>query len=187
MKKLSIFIGTLSLIGAAAHAQCTIDTQCKGDRICDKGVCAAPSSGRGDFGASPPKVPLENPVALAMEDQLKCGGIPQPGKALRALQVNGYIGAKPFVTSDGMPVFRVVKPLAVFGYKVIEVTGWQTADPMFSRGPGTAPPTTMAAVVEGDPKAIEGELTKRFGKAMFFAKASYSGYTQSATEISCYK
>lgn len=31
-------------VSAAAHAQCTKDTECKGDRICIKGVCEAPGT-----------------------------------------------------------------------------------------------------------------------------------------------
>jgi len=41
---LSTSIGILvSLCGARAHAQCMMDTDCKGDRICENGSCIAPA------------------------------------------------------------------------------------------------------------------------------------------------
>ena len=35
---------TLSACATTGHEGCRIDTQCKGDRICEKGLCVSPSS-----------------------------------------------------------------------------------------------------------------------------------------------
>jgi len=46
MKRLAlalIIIATVALQGAAASAQCTKDTDCKGNRICQNGECVAPA------------------------------------------------------------------------------------------------------------------------------------------------
>ena len=51
MSRMIAAIGaTLLLVYAApAQAQCTKDTDCKGDRICSGGSCVAPGSGAGDL------------------------------------------------------------------------------------------------------------------------------------------
>jgi hypothetical protein len=63
-------------------------------------------------------------VSQAFQDQLTCASNPEPGKALKALRARGYIGMKPKVAVDGMNIYAVIKPLTVFGYRAIEVTGW---------------------------------------------------------------
>lgn len=42
---LGMVTGGLLLLGTTrAHAQCTMDTECKGDRVCDAGQCVSPPS-----------------------------------------------------------------------------------------------------------------------------------------------
>lgn len=49
MRAMRVWLGTalggLLLLGTTlAHAQCTMDTECKGDRVCDAGQCVSPPS-----------------------------------------------------------------------------------------------------------------------------------------------
>ncbi|MBL8914853.1 MAG: hypothetical protein JNM17_29380 [Archangium sp.] len=50
------------LVAPAASAQCTMDTECKGDRVCEAGQCVAPKPGTTSAGAidapPPPPPPL---------------------------------------------------------------------------------------------------------------------------------
>ena len=180
----------------AVQAQCTKDTDCKGDRVCEKGVCMAPTAMTSVAKALTAPLPASNaapsegadPIGLALQDQLKCASNPEPGKALRALRSRGYIGLKPKTAIDGRMVFEVTKPVTVFGYKVLEVTGWaESSDKtLFWRGPGTAPPLNIQVIVEGEAKAVGGDIAKRIGKGPSVAKATYSAYAHPAAEITCY-
>ncbi len=87
-----------------------------------------------------------------------------------------------------MNIYAVVKPLSVFGFRVLFVTGWeQNGDPsLFWRGPGTAPPLNIAAIVDSAPAAVKAEVQKRAGKAPSVGKASYFDDPKPTTEITCY-
>lgn len=127
-------------------------------------------------------------IGKAYEDQLRCDSNPKPGKALMALRNRGYIGMKPSSAVDGMLIFTVLKPLTVFGMHVIEVSGWEADGDksLFWRGPGTAPPLNIQAVVEGAPSVVKAELQRRFVKKISVSAASYSNYPTPATEVTCY-
>lgn len=193
----SLVLWSLALLSTTAAAQCMKDTDCKGDRICEKGVCTAPNQqSEASKSLTVPVTPLPSvatadgidPISLALMDQLKCSSNPEPGKALRALRSRGYIGPKPKLAVDGMSIFDVVKPVTVFGYKVLEVTGWEENGDkaFFWRGPGTSPPLNIQVIVEGDSKALTNEIAKRVGKGPSVAPATYSKYLRPATEITCY-
>ncbi len=87
-----------------------------------------------------------------------------------------------------MMVFRVAKPITVFGYRVLEVTGWEESSDktLFWRGPGAAPPLNIQVVVEGDPKVVGADIAKRVGKGPSVGTATYSAYAWPAAEITCY-
>lgn len=184
------------LLWSAAQAQCMKDTDCKGERICEKQICVAPttsiSSGKGvRTPVTHPTAQLKddlNVVSQALQDQLACESDPEPGKALKALRMRGYIGQKPKLSIDGMNIYGVIKPLTVFGFRVLEVTGWEPNgdSSLFWRGPGTAPPLNIQAVVDGVPSVVKAEVQKRAGKAPSVNKATYSDYPKQATEITCY-
>ena len=192
----SLALWCLAFLSASASAQCMKDTDCKGDRICEKGVCTAPnqqsavSKNLTTPASSPNAATLDgvDPVSLALMDQLKCKSNPEPGKALKALLARGYIGPKPKLAVDGMSIFDVVKPVTVFGYKVLEVTGWEANGDkaFFWRGPGTAPPLNIQVVVDGDPKIVKSEVEKLVGKGVSVERATYSNYPRVAAEITCY-
>ena len=175
---------------------CTKDTDCKGERICEKQICmepiTSPLSGKSALkpAVGPTHMPKDSidAVSQALQIQLSCTSNPEPGKALKALRTRGYIGQKPKLSIDGMNIYAVVKPLTVFGFRVLEVTGWEpNGDPsLFGRGPGTAPPLNIQAVVDGVPFAVKAEVQKRFGKASSVNKATYSDYPKPAAEITCY-
>ena len=182
------------LLWSAAQAQCTKDIDCKGERICEKQICVAPLA---ITGASTPHVFLrptgkpkddDHVIGQALQDQLLCAFNPEPGKALRALRVRGYIGQKPKLSIDGMNIYGVLKPLTVFGFRVLEVTGWEENGDasLFWRGPGTAPPLHIQAVVEGGLFAVKAEVQKKGGKGLSVTKANYSAYPKPASEITCY-
>ena len=44
MKKLLVIPALTLLAVACANAQCTKDTECKGDRVCEKGICVSPNA-----------------------------------------------------------------------------------------------------------------------------------------------
>lgn len=189
---LSLFL----FVSLSAAAQCSKDTECKGNRICDKGVCTAPSPNQPQsVNASTVAVKdnawsdeVANVVASALQDQLTCASRPEPGKALRALRTREAIGPKPIVSVDGMNIFAVTKPISVFGFKALQVTGWEESNDksLFWRGPGTAPPLNFQVVVAGELAIVKGKVEKMVDKRASFAKASYSKYAGPATEITCY-
>jgi len=60
--------GSVLLASALAHAGCTKDTDCKGDRVCDAGKCTSPPEGAqatppATDGAAPAPAPATAPVA----------------------------------------------------------------------------------------------------------------------------
>ena len=193
--EVGVLLGGLAIFGGA-QAQCTKDTDCKGERICEKGICLAPAAS-GVLGKNltrpvpaqneTPKAAVEQ-VSQSVQDQLTCAVDPEPGKALRALRARGYIGQKPKLSVDGMNIYAVVKPLSVFGFRVLYITGWeQNGDPsLFWRGPGTAPPLNIAAVVDGAPAAVKAEVQRQAGKAPSVGKAAYFDETKITSEITCY-
>ena len=178
-----------------AAAQCSKDIECKGERICDKGVCTAPSPNQSQS-VKPSTAAVKdawsgevaNAVGSALQDQLACASRPEPGKALRALRTRDVIGPKPIVSVDGMNIFAVTKPISVFGFKALQVTGWEESNDksLFWRGPGTAPPLNFQVVVAGELATVKGKVEKMVGNRTSFAKASYSKYAGPATEITCY-
>ena len=127
-------------------------------------------------------------MTQALQDQLTCASDPEPGKALKALRTRGYIGLKPILSIDGMNIYKVVKPLTVFGFRVLEVTGWEPNgdSSLFGRGPGTAPPLNIQAIVDEIPSLVKSKLQKRIGKGPSVEMATYSQYAKQATEITCY-
>jgi hypothetical protein len=62
-------IGSLLLFTSAAHAECTKDTECEGDHVCNAGACIAPTSAPADdangWGTPPPAAEVANPAASA--------------------------------------------------------------------------------------------------------------------------
>lgn len=177
---------------AITYAQCSKDTDCKGDRICEKGVCTAPpiTPPQTRNTAPPPQATddLDAKISRALEDQLRCTSQPEPGKALRALRSRGYIGNKAALSVDGMNIYRLLKPLTVFGYKVREITGWEENGDktLFWRGPGTAPPLHILAVVDGNPTSVKTDLERRIGSGPTVDKASLTTVKSVAAGITCY-
>lgn len=184
---LSLFL--LLATPSITYAQCTKDTDCKGDRICEKGICTAPpaTSFQTRNAPQPSKATddLDAKISRALEDQLRCISAPEPGKALRALHSHGYIGNKPALRVDGMNIYTLLKPLSVFGYKVREITGWEedSDKTLFWRGPGTAPPLHILAVVDGNPTSVKADLERRIGGGPTVDKATFTTVKKVATEI----
>jgi hypothetical protein len=187
---LSLFL--LLATPSITYAQCTKDTDCKGDRICEKGICTAPPATSFQTRNAPqPSTAtddLDAKISRALEDQLRCISAPEPGKALRALHSHGYIGNKPALRVDGMNIYTLLKPLSVFGYKVREITGWEEDGDktLFWRGPGTAPPLHILAVVDGNPTSVKADLERRIGGGPTVDKATFTTVKKVATEIICY-
>lgn len=184
------------LLLGVAQAQCTKDTDCKGERICEKQICVAPSPVTNlEKNSRTPNISSSNTskdgtdaVSQGLQDQLTCTSNPEPGKALKTLRTRGYIGQKPKLSIDGMNIYAVVKPLTIFGFRVLEVSGWEpNGDPsLFWRGPGTAPPLNILAVVDGDSSVVKTMVLKQVGKRPSVSKATYSDYQKPAAEITCY-
>ena len=125
-------------------------------------------------------------MEAALQDQLKCGSSPEPGKALKALQSLGYIGNKPALAIDGMTIWNFIKPVSVFGFKALQVTGWEDKPDkvFFWRGPGTSPPLHFTVVVDSDIKTVEAVLRRDGHVKTIVSKADPPADRQ--TEISCY-
>lgn len=71
MLKHLIAMTTLTLLSAPAFAQCTKDTDCKGDRICVQGTCTAPSTSASPATAPKSPTPLPTAHALSGVDRLE--------------------------------------------------------------------------------------------------------------------
>ena len=186
----------------AAMAQCMKDTECKGDRICEQGVCAAPAQQQSVAPVPTGVAPVaqianpSNASAKALEDQLACIKSPDPGTAIRAMVKNGLLkdtddGA------DGIPVFAPTAPLTVFGKRVTFVAGWQaesdgSVKKPFWRGPGTAPPRHIAVSVDAKPSDIAYK-PREVRDADGSMEGSYSSieagsldYSDGGSTITCY-
>ena len=65
---LGLFGGCATLFATSlAQAQCTMDTECKADRVCDGGNCVAPKSAA-PASAAPAPVPAHAPRSAGQED-----------------------------------------------------------------------------------------------------------------------
>ena len=182
----------LCLAASPVHAHCTKDTECKGDRICERGTCVSPSLAPTKPSEAPSPLSqtpaAEERVAAALQDQLKCDGPPEPGKALRALKSLGFIGPKPKEVVDGMTIWTFAKPVSVFGYKAVQVTGWEDKPDgvFFWRGPGTAPGLHLTVVVEGDAKAVEASVRRAAGTRISVEREAPLPGGKTVAAITCY-
>ena len=190
---LTFLAGVISCTGVSA--QCSKDTECKLDRVCEKGVCVAPrlqdkkaTSSLSKSAASSEWLP-ETSIAVgkALQDQLGCKEKPEPGKALRALRARGVID-KPSLAIDGMNIFPTKRKFFVFGQRVLEVTGWESSPDktLFWRGPGTAPSRHIVAIVEGDVENVKRSVAKVSGAKVSVTKTTLSNSKKPAVEIICY-
>lgn len=143
--------------------QCQKDTDCKGDRICESGVCASPAENTNPSGksASSDKVAADivRATELALKDQLDCRSNPSPGAAIRAMLKNGLL-VETDNGADGIPVFATTRPLFVYGKPITYVAGWQfekdgSVKQPFYRGPGTSPPHHIAVSFADSVSAID--------------------------------
>ena len=186
----------------AAMAQCMKDTDCKGDRICEQGVCAAPTAQQSLAQATNAGVPaakeqsLTNASAKALEDQLACSSSPDAGAAIRAMLENGLL-KRTDNGADGIPVLAPTVSLTVYGKRVTFVAGWQgepdgSVKEPFWRGPGTAPPHHIAVSVDAEPTEIayqprqvrdaDGTMAGSFSTI----EAGSLDYSDAGSTITCY-
>jgi len=125
--------------------------------------------------------------AAALEDQIRCSEKPEPYRAIRALQRAGLVKRNYYINVDSLSYFRVQKPLEVFGMKVVAVIGFD-AYPMFGRGPGTSPGTTIGVVVPFSVNEVKRRLAGLpQDKIMIDEAEDQTGPTtpKNRTEISC--
>lgn len=160
-------IAAALLLGFAlnASAQCTKDTDCRFDRICEQGRCMSPPTKKDEAGkttTNPALAPMSS--ADFAEVVLVCVRSPEPGAVLSRLKSDGFIDVPREPIADGVPEFVVKRPLNLFGFRAREVSGWQDVvppSPFFMRGPGTAPPTFLSVVVEGDADRVGAAVIAR--------------------------
>ena len=114
-----------------SSAQCMKDTDCKGDRICEKGVCMAPSAAVAT--SAPVEAPavvepavdpsLEKGMLLAMT--LKPGDsgerMSESGTPLQAYGKAGILKMKPDRREDYVDYYRLIKPAELLGQEMIEI------------------------------------------------------------------
>ena len=179
---------TLAL-APTAHAQCTKDVECKGDRICEAGTCVAPGTRTAIPNASSQPASENHLVSIgrALEDQLKCAQNPEPHTSMRAMRTHGVVRNNPEDYTDGIPTFAVVKPVHVFGFQVLKIRGWlDNGDPLFKRLPvGTAPPNFVEVVVRGEVNAVTTRLTQELGGQLKRGKYNVSREGSNST-ITCW-
>ena len=140
----------------SAFVGCSKDTDCKGDRVCDNNVCAAPSVAQSVVPSTAGGVAAS---VRALEDQLRCASNPEPGKALLALIANGLI-TEPTEFGDGVPTLLPRGELKVFGHNVVSVHGFEEdpkgrAKDLFPRGPGTSPGHFISIVLDAQPSSVD--------------------------------
>jgi len=70
-----VLAAVVLLLTSAAHAECTKDTDCKGDRICDAGVCQAPPVAAE---AAAPAQPVPTTEAAAPPASAPVAPVPAP-------------------------------------------------------------------------------------------------------------
>jgi hypothetical protein len=98
---------------------------------------------------APPKQPDNEAAALqrVIEQVLKCSDAPQPKTIVRSLHQAGFIQLDKNEWTESATYFPTLKPIEVWGMKVAYVFGYDNDRKIFSRGPGTAPPTHFGIVV----------------------------------------
>lgn len=108
-----------------------------------------------------PAVParVRRATAKALEDQLRCFGPPQPGKAIRAMLTNRILIESEHGGGDGVALLEAQTDLRLFGRRLLLVSGWGMEDDgrvyaPFARVPGTPPPTFFGVTLEGGPKDL---------------------------------
>ena len=182
----------LLVLHTPAGAQCTKDTDCKGDRICEQRVCVSPSRGSPALVApqiiSPSGASSAPPSLQArLEQSLLCQRDPNPVAALAALKKGGLIESAPREVSDGAPVHRANAPLTVFGFPVTEVSGFdpKSVKPE-NRFPGTLSPLFLSVVVSGELATVKAELERRSSGKAVVSKGSADTKQRPTTEIACF-
>lgn len=192
----ALIFTVLVFFGGNSIAQCTKDTECKFDRICNKGACITPTHSPPSpkkAGALAPKSEvwskdMSDAMSKTLQDQLSCVRKPEPAQTLRELRARGVIGNTPVTSVDGMNIFAVKKPISVFGFKVLQVTGWEDIDDktLFWRGPGTGTSLNIQAIVEGNVQTVKREVEKIAGKTPHISEGGYTTYRTAASEIGCF-
>lgn len=182
----------LLLLHMTAEAQCTKDTDCKGDRICEQRVCVNPSGSATVLAApqSPPPTGASSAspsLQAKLEQSLLCQRDPNPVAALAALKKGGLIENVPREVVDGAPVHRAKASLLVFGFPVTEVSGFdpKSVTPE-SRFPGTLSPLFLSVVVSGEPATVKAEVERRSSGKAVVSKGSAGSKQRSTAEISCF-
>ena len=96
----------------------------------------------------------------SFESQLRCRTDPGAGKLLMDLKDGGYID-RTYIVQDTISYFKLLKPLAVLGFRPVAVFGFQEGhDNFFERGPGTLPPEMVGIVVRGNQDSVKLRLRK---------------------------
>lgn len=92
------------------------------------------------------KVNIEPPKENGMAEKylqsiMNCGAnnVFKPEEVIRYMQKEGVIGKKPIDDTDGVPVYRVIKPIRIFEMEIVTISGWNDSGGMFFRVPGTQP------------------------------------------------
>lgn len=183
----------LACIAISASAQCTKDTDCKGDRICsDQGRCTSPTApvlkppiASAPSAALPPHMTVVERLEKRLEDVLKCDQDPVPMPLLNAMRTMQLTQSEPAVVEDGMQVFWLQKPVYVYGMKVIQVTGYDPKQTKV-RLPGTETPLNFTVVVNTSEIGALGAMVKYGITKPVVSKATYTKYTGDAASITCY-
>ena len=106
---------------------------------------------------------VEGRTEAAIIDQLACKKHPRAAKAINAMLRNKLL-EETEDSGDGNFVYVPIKPLSVFGFPLLRVTGWQMkedsgdGEPPFIRVPGTPPPNFFAVTVRANPRQIRSAL-----------------------------
>ena len=85
----------------------------------------------------------------------------KPEEVIKFLQQKDTIGKNPIEYGDGVPVYKVIKPIKIFGMDIVTLEGWNDTGGIFIRVPGTPPPKYIGVgfhSMYGD--SIEDKLPK---------------------------
>ena len=124
-------------------------------------------------------------LTASLEATLACSASPNAVETLKSLKAAGYLGAAAVPVVDGIPSYKVTKPLNVFGFIALNASGFDPRVP-HARMPGTESPLLVTVVVEANVSAVKAELARRG-----ISKASISAGQDAtpghpATEITCF-
>jgi hypothetical protein len=144
-----------------------------------------PVHAQGGSGIATGSAGNSSPMTASLESTLRCNASPNAVETLKSLRAASYLGAAAVPVVDGIPSYKVTKPLTVFGFTALNVSGFDPRVP-HARMPGTESPLLVTVVVDAGVPAVKAELAKRGITKASTSAAQDSTPGHPATEVTCF-